>query len=168
MPNHKRQPFPPDHPAIIMYRDELKTIPEVARHFGLAITTMRLKLIASGVKLRNIREALKVSQFDWVAHGRRSGKRKKGKEEKEKIRIARLLAPCRGISQKPSGYIEHTVGENKGRGVHVTVMESIIGRRLNKNECVHHKDRNRSNNSPDNLQLMTRSAHTALHRKEGW
>lgn len=49
---------------------------------------------------------------------------------------------------------------------HVHVMEEHIGRRLNPDECVHHKDRNRGNNDIDNLQLMTRSDHTALHQKE--
>ena len=40
----------------------------------------------------------------------------------------------------------------------------MLGRKLNKEECVHHKDRNRSNNSPDNLMVFkTKSDHTAYH-----
>jgi len=32
-------------------------------------------------------------------------------------------------------------------------MEQALGRRLSPNETVHHKDRNRLNNTPDNLEL---------------
>ena len=33
------------------------------------------------------------------------------------------------------------------------IMEGIIGRKLESHEHVHHKDRNRSNNDPSNLEL---------------
>lgn len=49
---------------------------------------------------------------------------------------------------------------------HVRIMELKIGRRLLRSECVHHKDHDRKNNSPENLQLMTRSEHSKLHRAE--
>ncbi|KLN96228.1 hypothetical protein VK86_11345 [Moellerella wisconsensis] len=58
------------------------------------------------------------------------------------------------------------MGENKGRSAHVVIMEKIIGRKLIPNECVHHIDRNRSNNSPENLQLMTRESHARHHALE--
>lgn len=47
---------------------------------------------------------------------------------------------------------------------HRIVMESIVGRYLTKNEVVHHRDRNRLNNSPDNLFLFPNNkAHTSFH-----
>lgn len=49
---------------------------------------------------------------------------------------------------------------------HVYVVCMSIGRKLDKDECVHHKDRDRTNNSLDNLQLMTHSEHLRLHHKE--
>ena len=49
---------------------------------------------------------------------------------------------------------------------HIYVMCEHIGRKLKEHECVHHKDRNRSNNSLDNLELLTISEHTKLHQKE--
>lgn len=58
------------------------------------------------------------------------------------------------------------MGEHKGRLEHVVVMESLIGRRLYYNECVHHVDHDKTNNNPENLQLMTRSEHAKLHAKE--
>lgn len=46
---------------------------------------------------------------------------------------------------------------------HRLKMVRHIGRNLYPDEVVHHKDRNRANNSLDNLQLMTNSEHTRLH-----
>ena len=51
----------------------------------------------------------------------------------------------------------------KKMDVHRHLMETIIGRKLGKDEVVHHKDGNPLNNSPDNLIVMTRSEHTKLH-----
>lgn len=88
------------------------------------------------------------------------------KENISKAQIARHEITAAGVSIKPSGYVEHTRGEHKGRGVHVVLIEKRIGRRLFANEVVHHKDGNRSNNDLDNLQLMTRAEHASLHAKE--
>lgn len=48
---------------------------------------------------------------------------------------------------------------------HVYLMEIKLGRRLQKGECVHHKDHNRQNNSLDNLELVQRWKHSKDHRK---
>jgi len=71
-----------------------------------------------------------------------------------------------GTSAKANGYVEYTRGDHKGRRVHDVLMEQRIGRRLLPDEVVHHIDGNRSNNSIDNLALMTRAAHSRLHRFE--
>ncbi len=63
------------------------------------------------------------------------------------------------------GYVEIKTERGYVRK-HVLEMELHIGRRLNKDEVVHHIDRNRLNNSIENLQLMTHGEHTALHNKE--
>jgi hypothetical protein len=69
-----------------------------------------------------------------------------------------------GVSYKTGGYVEYTRGPNAGRSVHVVMMEEKIGRRLAKDEVVHHIDENKHNNDIDNLQLMTRSEHARHHR----
>lgn len=46
---------------------------------------------------------------------------------------------------------------------HLMVMEHFIGRRINDDEVVHHRDFDRGNNSLDNLQLMTHVEHDRYH-----
>jgi hypothetical protein len=75
---------------------------------------------------------------------------------------------ARGWRITSHGYVEYTRADdpNKGRMAHVVAMEAHIGRRLNRNECVHHIDGNKRNNDLSNLQLMTYAEHAALHRRE--
>ena len=51
---------------------------------------------------------------------------------------------------------------------HVRVMELHIGRRLNKDECAHHIDGDKTNNRLNNLKLMDRGEHSSHHRKRDW
>lgn len=46
---------------------------------------------------------------------------------------------------------------------HRHVMEQVLGRKLKPNEVVHHKDGNKKNNSPDNLEVLEWSEHSREH-----
>jgi hypothetical protein len=47
---------------------------------------------------------------------------------------------------------------------HILVAEKMLGRKLKPAECVHHKDKDRTNNSPDNLMIFqTNEDHIAYH-----
>jgi hypothetical protein len=47
------------------------------------------------------------------------------------------------------------------------VAEESAGRLLTKSEVVHHKDGDKLNNRPDNLQILPdQSAHVKLHKEE--
>jgi hypothetical protein len=49
--------------------------------------------------------------------------------------------------------------------VHRWVAENKLGRSLKDGEVVHHKDRNKANNSPSNLHVFkNQSAHDKAHR----
>ena len=69
-----------------------------------------------------------------------------------------------GYSIKPHGYVEITRGPDKGKQVHRVVMEKQIGRKLKRNEHVHHIDGNRTNNDINNLMLLDIRDHVRAHR----
>lgn len=53
-------------------------------------------------------------------------------------------------------------------GEHILVVEKQLGRFLTKAECIHHKDGNRANNNPDNLQLFADAqGHSSYERLLG-
>lgn len=45
-------------------------------------------------------------------------------------------------------------------------MEQILGRPLLPTEVVHHKDRNKKNNTPGNLEIVNQSDHAREHHAE--
>lgn len=64
-----------------------------------------------------------------------------------------------------NGYVIVNV-EGKKIGEHVLVMEKYLGRKLKRNEVTHHIDESfegRSNNTINNLKLMTKSQHRKHH-----
>lgn len=51
---------------------------------------------------------------------------------------------------------------------HIYLMEQHIGRLLEKDEVVHHKNHKRNDNRIENLELMTFKQHASLHMRERW
>ena len=63
---------------------------------------------------------------------------------------------------------DHPAANNKGYVLRYRyIMEKKLGRFLKSNECVHHKDGDVLNDSIENLVLLDRGEHTALHAKQG-
>lgn len=57
--------------------------------------------------------------------------------------------------------------KNNNTLVHREVAEKKLGRKLKKGEVVHHKDRNKQNNSPDNLHVFkNQKEHDKAHKKD--
>jgi hypothetical protein len=63
------------------------------------------------------------------------------------------------------GYIRLYEKDNKGQLLHRFIMEKILGRKLQKNEVVHHINQNRSDNRLENLLVLDRGKHVALHKR---
>lgn len=53
-----------------------------------------------------------------------------------------------------------------GKHEHRRVAEQMTGRKLKSNEHVHHKDGNKHNNDPSNLEVMPAEDHIRLHAME--
>lgn len=78
-----------------------------------------------------------------------------------------------GKHYREDGYVLVRIGVVPGnvRGTrykleHRIVMEKVLGRPLLRSEVVHHKDGNKSNNHPDNLELITQAEHARIHYYE--
>ena len=56
---------------------------------------------------------------------------------------------------------------NSNKLVHRWAAEKKLGRKLKKGEVVHHKDRNKTNNNPNNLHVFkNQKQHDYFHRKD--
>lgn len=67
---------------------------------------------------------------------------------------------------RADGYI-YVTRDGKQVMEHRDIMENHIGRKLRKEEIVHHKNKNRRDNRIENLELLENiSEHSKLHRKE--
>lgn len=144
------------------------SIPQVSSITGLARSTVRHHCKKAGV-LRSRADGIRKAGEEGRLGQSKGKKRTFSDEWKLNISAGKLKHAddhARGYRISRAGYKEFTRGEHKGRSEHVVIMESIIGRRIKRNEHVHHKDRNKLNNHPSNLQLLTISEHVALHRRE--
>lgn len=144
------------------------SIPEISKKTGTPLSTIRFRLKRAGV-LRTRADSIRLAAMQGKLSSRKGTKRVFSDEWKANIREARIRhgeEAAKGVSKKPNGYIEFTRGPNKGRRQHVVIMEEHIGRRLHRNECVHHINGVRDDNRIENLALMTVSEHSRHHALE--
>lgn len=148
---------------------ENMSIPEIAESTGIHRSTVRHHLFKAGV-LRSRNDALQIAAMKGrLGSGLRGKKRTFTDEHIKAISLSKIRHAeknAKGVCVKPSGYVEYTRGENKGRMEHRVLMESLLGRKLSRCEHVHHIDGDRANNDPSNLKLMTASEHAAHHATE--
>ena len=61
------------------------------------------------------------------------------------------------------GYSQYKDKNGDWQYTHRRTAEKKVGGKIGKGRVVHHRDGNKRNNRPANLQVMSRSAHSKLH-----
>lgn len=87
--------------------------------------------------------------------------------DEKKTKIGR--ANFKGGKGEFEGYIRVNIGEDAKRKrifEHRLVMEQKLGRKLTREEVVHHIDHDRKNNDPDNLMLMANAREHRLYHAQ--
>ena len=49
---------------------------------------------------------------------------------------------------------------------HIVIAEIKVGRKIFKKEAVHHVDKDKTNNDPDNLMVLSHSEHASIHGRD--
>lgn len=74
-----------------------------------------------------------------------------------------------GVSRHSNGgYLKITAGPLRNKLVHVLVAEGMLGRKLKRDEHVHHKDGDVRNPAPDNLIVLGEAIHNAVSNRQYW
>ena len=150
-----------------MYETQGMKLTEIAGLFGCSPATVSAHLQRHGVKVRSCADYQRTeAQAAYFQRLRNDGERRRAeKPEKPKKESAHMFTASNGYVMRkapdhPRANVHGYVPE------HTLVMEKLIGRYLAEDEVVHHINRKRGDNSPENLQLMTKSEHHALHGRE--
>ena len=150
-----------------LYIVERRSIPDIGTLFNMPLSRARQQLLAAGVVLRCRGDGIRLAAYK-IGDAHRGRARVFTPEWCQHISEGKLAHgekyAC-GVSLKPNGYLEITRGPNKGKNLHRALLEQRLGRLLRRDEVVHHVDENKLNNDINNLAVMSRSAHTSLHRR---
>lgn len=149
-----------------LYLDKKKSMAEIAKELSISSWNVHDKLHKAGVDVR----PRMTPQCQEAARRANTG-RKQSKEEREMRSRNSKHGGIGGKKKLQTGYIAiyfpgHPQSKDGYILEHRLVMEGIIGRHLNKGECVHHINGIKDDNRKENLLLMTDKEHRSLHMKE--
>jgi hypothetical protein len=127
------------------YLTNKKSSYQLAKELGCTGTTLRRYFKKYNIKTRNLSEAQKLK----IGHLHNTWK---GGRIKDKKGYIILYSPTHPNRIHDKYMLEHRL-----------VMEKMLGRLLNKNEIVHHKNGIKDDNRPNNLELMVVGEHNIGH-----
>lgn len=165
-----------DEQVVEMYERGMSSR-EIGDAVGVSDVHVRRILESKSVSRRTRSEAISISHSrpETLAKMADSATgRQQTEEAKDKLRarVGSKNANWRnGLTVGRGGYLVFTEspanGEHAGRFLHRVVAEWKLGRPLRVTEVVHHRDRNKLNNDPSNLDVMSASDHARLHIEAG-
>ena len=131
---------------------EAGSIQELARRLDRPYSSVRTSLIRAGIPIRSAgyHSPRRVSISRGPGHHNwKGGRLIKGG-------YVLIYAPDHPDAGKYKGYIPE----------HRLVAEQTLGRRLQPSETAHHLNGNPTDNRPENIVVMTRSAHVRSHKEQ--
>ena len=133
------------------YINSRKDLPSEMK-FRTAFGSWGNALKEAGIEPKKAYPSKKCIENSIKAHKNKKGFNNKGGRRINKQGYVEIWNPSNENSNKKGYVLEHRF-----------VMSKYIGRPLQKNEDVHHIDRNKLNNDISNLQLMTKNQHAKYH-----
>lgn len=157
------------------YTDENRTIKQIADELNVAVGSVYNYMKKYNIPRNEPHKGMLGKHLtpEAVEKIRQSlSGRKRTDEQKQNISEAHFRGGIGAKKKRSDGYVsiyfpEHPMANKEGHIMeHILVMECAIGRRIQKDEVVHHINHIRDDNRLCNLQLMTFKEHSALHIKE--
>lgn len=174
---------PENDELVGMYASGL-SLTQISGATGLSKGAIHSALKKRGVTLRSWRDAI-VARYgpegrigadaaNWRG-GRRLAKRKPAAGirggESANWRGGRFIASHGKRGEKDDAYVyvyqpNHPHATKSGYVMeHRLVMEEVLGRHLTRDEIVHHKNGKKTDNRPENLEVLSRGQHVHTHFK---
>lgn len=162
-----------DSEIISMYLDDEMSSTEIGDKISLSGAGVLRVLRANKITTRSPRENKKLSQNRPKTRAKMKNAatgRVLSEEAKAKLRVRtgdKNANWRNGLTVTSGGYLAFTAspanGSHRGTLLHNVIAEWKYRRKLLVGEHVHHKDRNKLNNDPGNLVVLSATAHAKIH-----
>lgn len=149
-----------------MYSVREMSLSEIAKMTGFSRSVVSRLVIKYNIPTRSYQDGFEL-YYRKHPDARSQIKHPLTPEHKAKLlegsRHYKETMPKKRVRVNEKGYLIYTCGNKKGRPVHRVIMEEYLGRKLSRDECVHHINGDKLDNRIENLQILSRGEHTTIH-----